>query len=201
MLHALAFAAALAHPALVPGQEGCSTVRFEVTLAAGEKASFEATVKPEWAPLGAARLQELVRSSFFTEARFFRVISGFMAQFGISGSPEVAAKWREASLKDDPVVGSNTRGTMSFAMAGPNTRTTQLFINFVDNTNLDGSGFAPIAAVSEEGMKVVDRLYSVYGEGAPSGNGPDQGRIQEQGNAYLKKDFPNLSYIDSATCI
>lgn len=133
--------------------------------------------------------------------RFFRVISGFMAQFGISGDPATAAKWREDNLKDEPVVGTNKRGTISFAMAGPNTRTTQLFINFADNTNLDAQGFSPLASIDEEGMKVIDRLYSGYGEGAPSGNGPDQGRIQSSGNAYLEKDFPKLSYINSATCI
>ena len=157
-------------------------MRFEVTLAAGEKASFEATVKPEWAPLGAARLQELVRSSFFTEARFFRVISGFMAQFGISGSPEVAAKWRGNTIPDDADTGhSNERGTISFATSGPDSRTTQMFINLVDNSRLDSMGFTPFGKISTSGMHVVDQIENFYGEGAPGGNGPDQGRIQMEG--------------------
>ena len=124
-----------------------------------------------------------------------------MCQFGISGAPNISAKWREATIPDDPVKGSNTRGTVTFATAGPNTRTTQLFINFGDNTGLDGHGFAPFGKVIE-GMDVVDKLYNGYGD-APQfgGHGPDQGRIQMEGNAYLKKDFPNLDYIKSATII
>jgi peptidyl-prolyl cis-trans isomerase A (cyclophilin A) len=123
-----------------------------------------------------------------------------MCQFGVHGDPKVATKWREASLTDDPVKGSNTRGTITFATAGPNTRTTQLFINFGDNRNLDGMGFSPFGKVIE-GMDVVDKLNGEYGEGAPRGRGPDQRRVQGEGNAYLKKDFPNLDYIKSATLL
>ncbi|HWH67913.1 MAG TPA: peptidylprolyl isomerase, partial [Candidatus Sulfotelmatobacter sp.] len=142
----------------------------------------------------------LVRSGFFKDVAFFRVIPGFMCQFGIHGDPSVSAKWRSAKIPDDPVKGSNTRGTITFATAGPNTRTTQLFINFADNSNLDGMGFSPFGKVTE-GMDVVDKIYSGYGEGAPRGHGPDQGRIQMEGNAYLKKDFPNLDYIKAATIV
>jgi peptidyl-prolyl cis-trans isomerase A (cyclophilin A) len=123
-----------------------------------------------------------------------------MCQFGIHGDPKVSAAWRNANIPDDVVKGSNTRGALTFATAGPNTRTTQLFINYADNTRLDGTGFAPIGKVTQ-GMDVVDKLYGDYGEGAPRGRGPDQGRVQSEGNAYLKKDFPNLDYIKSATIV
>jgi peptidyl-prolyl cis-trans isomerase A (cyclophilin A) len=130
--------------------------------------------------------------------RFFRVIDGFMAQFGIHGNPAVATAWRGANIKDDPVKQSNKRGFVVFATAGPNTRTTQLFINFGDNATLDKSGFAPFGEVSK-GMDVVDKIYNGYGEGAPRGKGPDQGRVQSEGNAYLTKDFPKMDYVKTAT--
>jgi len=131
---------------------------------------------------------------------FFRVIPGFMCQFGIHGDPAVSAKWRDANIADDPVKGSNTRGTITYADAGPNTRSTQFFINFGDNVRLDSMGFSPFGKVIA-GMDVVDKINSEYGEGAPQGMGPDQGRIQMQGNAYLKKDFPNLDYIKSVSIV
>ena len=112
--------------------------------------------------------------------------------------PAVSAKWREANIQDDPVRQSNRRGMISFATAGPNTRTTQVFINFGDNSNLDGMGFAPFGRVIS-GMNVVDALYAGYGEGAPRGRGPDQGRLQMQGNAYLIKNYPRMDYIKKAT--
>src|SRR5262249_1042731 len=146
------------------------------------------------------RFYNLVRSGFFTEVEFFRVIPGFMCQFGIHGDPKVAATWREARIQDDPVKGGNTRGALTFATAGPNTRTTQLFINFGDNSRLDSMGFSPFGKVIE-GMDVVDKINGEYGEGAPGGRGPNQGRIQQEGNAYLKKDFPNLDYIKSASIV
>ena len=164
------------------------------------KGNFTVEVTRSLAPNGADRFYNLVRSGFFTDVAFFRVIPGFMCQFGIHGDPTVSAKWRDANITDDPVKGSNTRGTITFATAGPNTRTTQLFINFADNTSLDGQGFAPFGKVIS-GMDVVDKINSEYGEGAPQGNGPDQGRIQTEGNAYLKKDFPDLDYIKSASIV
>jgi peptidyl-prolyl cis-trans isomerase A (cyclophilin A) len=164
------------------------------------KGKFTIEVTRSLAPNGADRFYNLVRSGYFTDIAFFRVIPGFMCQFGIHGDPSVSAKWHEANITDDPVKGSNTRGTITFATAGPNTRTTQLFINFGDNTGLDGQGFSPFGKVTE-GMDVVDKINSEYGDGPPGGNGPDQGRIQNEGNAYLKKDFPNLDYIKSATIV
>ena len=121
-----------------------------------------------------------------------------MIQFGINGNPNLAALWRSAMIQDDPVKESNRRGYITYAMAGPNTRTTQVFINFQNNSGLDGQGFAPFGRVTS-GMDVVDKLYSGYGEGAPSGKGPAQGRIQTEGNAYLQKAFPRLDYIEQAT--
>jgi len=167
-------------------------VRFDTT-----KGNFTVEVTRSLAPNGADRFYNLVRSGYFTDIAFFRVISGFMCQFGIHGDPKVSAAWRPAQFPDDPVKASNTRGAITFATAGPNTRTTQFFINFGDNANLDGMGFSPFGKVVQ-GMDVVDKINSEYGEGAPRGRGPDQGRVQREGNTYLKKDFPNLDYIKSA---
>jgi peptidyl-prolyl cis-trans isomerase A (cyclophilin A) len=162
------------------------------------KGAFEIEVHRDWAPAGADRFYNLVKNGFFDNARFFRVVSGFMVQFGIHGDPNVSAQWRQARINDDPVKQSNGRGMVTFATAGPNTRTTQVFINFADNARLDGMGFAPFGQVVS-GMNVVDSLYSGYGEGAPSGRGPDQGRMQQEGNAYLMKDFGKLDYIKKAS--
>ncbi len=153
-------------------------------------------VHRDWAPLGADRFKELVQAGYYTDVAFFRVIAGFMAQVGLHGDPATTAEWREKRIADDPVKKSNTRGMVTFATAGPNTRTTQFFINFSDNSNLDRMGFAPFGKVRS--MKTVDALYSGYGEGAPRGRGPSQGKIHSQGNKYLKADFPKLDYIKSA---
>jgi peptidyl-prolyl cis-trans isomerase A (cyclophilin A) len=156
-------------------------------------------VTREWAPRGADRFFNLVKNGFYNDVRFFRVIPNFMAQFGIHGDPAVAAAWRAARIADDPVKQSNKRGFVVFATGGPNTRTTQLFINFKDNSaSLDRQGFAPFGRVVT-GMEVVDKIYDGYGEGAPSGRGPDQGRLQGEGNAYLAKEFPRLDFIKSAS--
>jgi peptidyl-prolyl cis-trans isomerase A (cyclophilin A) len=162
------------------------------------KGTFVIEVHRDWSPNGADRFYNLVKSGFFNDARFFRVIDGFMVQFGISGNPDLSAVWREANIPDDPVKESNQRGMVSFATAGPGTRTTQVFINFGDNAGLDGQGFSPFGQVVS-GMDVVDAFYNGYGEGAPNGRGPDQGRVQMQGNGYLMKDFPKLDYIKKAT--
>jgi peptidyl-prolyl cis-trans isomerase A (cyclophilin A) len=164
------------------------------------KGKFTVEVTRSLAPNGADRFYNLVRSGYFKDLAFFRVIPGFMVQFGIHGDPKVSAAWREARITDDPVKSSNARGTITFATAGPNTRTTQLFINFGNNSRLDGMGFSSFGKVTE-GMDVVDKINGEYGEGAPGGRGPDQGRVQAEGNAYLKKDFPNLDYIKSATIV
>ena len=162
------------------------------------KGSFVVEAHRDWAPNGADRFYNLVKTGFYNDARFFRVISGFMVQFGINGNPQISKVWRDANIKDDPVKASNKRGMITFATAGPDTRTTQVFINFGDNAGLDDQGFAPFGQVIS-GMEVVDALYAEYGEGAPQGGGPDQGLVQSQGNAYLKKDFPKLDYIKTAT--
>jgi peptidyl-prolyl cis-trans isomerase A (cyclophilin A) len=156
-------------------------------------------VHRDWAPLGADRFYELVKSGFFDGARFFRVLPHFMAQFGIAGDPQVNAKWKDANLQDDPVKQSNTTGMVTFAQTQlPNSRSTQLFINTADNTFLDSMGFAPIGKVIS-GLEVVQNFYNGYGEGAPQGNGPDQGQANAEGNAYLQRDFPMLDYIKKAS--
>jgi peptidyl-prolyl cis-trans isomerase A (cyclophilin A) len=164
------------------------------------KGPFVIEVHRDWAPNGADRFYNLVKNGFYDNVRFFRVVEGFMAQFGISGDPKVSSIWREARIKDDPVRISNKRTFVTFATAGPNTRTTQVFISFSDNSNLDNQGFAPFGQVVS-GMKVVDSLYNGYGEGAPGGRGPDQGRVQKEGNAYLASAFPNLDYVKKATIV
>jgi peptidyl-prolyl cis-trans isomerase A (cyclophilin A) len=164
------------------------------------KGAFVIEVHRDWAPNGADRFYNLVKNGFYNDVRFFRVLDGFMAQFGINGNPSLSAVWRNANIKDDPVKQSNTRGTVTFATAGPNTRTTQVFINFGDNAGLDGQGFSPFGKVVS-GMDVVDSLYGGYGEGAPNGAGPDQGRVQSQGNAYLEKAYPKLDYVKTATIV
>jgi peptidyl-prolyl cis-trans isomerase A (cyclophilin A) len=163
------------------------------------KGAFVVEVQRNWAPNGADRFYNLVKNGFYDGVRFFRVIEGFMVQFGINGDPGISAKWREARIPDDPVRQSNQRGFITYAMAGPNTRTSQVFINFANNSSLDRQGFAPFGQVVGGGMKVVDSLYNEYGEGAPRGRGPDQGRIQMEGNAYLTKTFPRMDFVKKAT--
>jgi peptidyl-prolyl cis-trans isomerase A (cyclophilin A) len=161
------------------------------------KGNFTMEVTRAWAPLGADRFYNLVRSGFYDNARFFRVLPTFVVQFGIPADPAVAGQWRSARIADDPVTQSNAAGSVTFATAGPNTRTTQVFINLADNANLDAMGFAPFGRISE-GIDVVGQLYSGYGEGAPHGKGPNQGRIQTEGNAYLEREFPKLDHIRKA---
>jgi peptidyl-prolyl cis-trans isomerase A (cyclophilin A) len=151
-----------------------------------------------WAPLGADRFYNLVRSGFYDGTRFFRVLPGFMAQFGIHGDTAVTAAWRERRIADDPVRRTNLRGMVTFATAGPGTRTTQIFINYGSNDRLDGMGFAPFGEVVQ-GMDVVDQLYGAYGEGAPRGRGPDQYRLNLEGERYLARQFPKLDKINKAT--
>jgi len=162
------------------------------------KGAFVITVHRDWAPLGADRFYNLVNGGFYDECRFFRVLDGFMAQVGINGTPAIQSAWRDARISDDPVKQSNKPGFVSFATAGPGTRTSQFFVNFGDNAQLDKSGFSPFGEVTS-GMDVVGKLYSGYGEGAPRGKGPEQGKLQSEGNAYLMKDFPKLDFIKKAT--
>ena len=202
-----------AKPAAWKLPEGANPALTNPTLAAEQapdtyKVKFETNegeyvieVHRDWSPAGADRFYNLVKIGFYDDTRYFRVVDGFMVQYGISGYPEVNTAWREAAIVDDPVKQSNTRGKVTFAKRGlPNSRTTQVFINFVDNSNLDGMGFAPFGEVVS-GMDVVDKLYKGYGEGAPRGRGPDQGRIQEEGNAYLDDRFPQLDKTVKATIV
>jgi peptidyl-prolyl cis-trans isomerase A (cyclophilin A) len=163
------------------------------------KGDFVIEVHRAWAPNGADRFYNLVSLGFYDDTRFFRAISGFMVQFGIPAEPAVASKWVEAHIQDDPPKQSNRRGFVTFAQTGmPNSRTTQIFINYGDNSQLDAANFTPFGRVVT-GMNVVDSLYAEYGEGAPNGNGPSQGRVQAEGNAYLDQDFPKLDRILSVT--
>jgi peptidyl-prolyl cis-trans isomerase A (cyclophilin A) len=158
---------------------------------------FDVTVHRAWAPRGADRLYYLVNNGFYDGLRFYRVLDGFMAQFGAPGNPALTPVWNSLMIPDDPVTRSNKRGTLTFATRGPNTRTTHLFINYGNNAQLDKMGFTVIGEVAN-GMPVVDSLYKGYGEGAPSGQGPDQGRIGNEGNAYLAREFPKLDSIVTA---
>lgn len=172
-------------------------------LVSTTKGDFLVEVHRDWAPNGVDQFYSLVKAGYYTEIAAFRVIGGFMAQFGMHGDPEINTIWRQQTIQDDPVRESNTRGYVTFAKTNmPNSRSTQLFINFGNNKNLDSMGFAPIGKVVDEpgqggGMSIVDSLYADYGEGAPRGKGPNQGRIGSKGNEYLKAEFPNLDYIKS----
>lgn len=155
------------------------------------RGAFDLTVHRKWSPKGADRLYYLFSNNYYDGIRFFRVISGFMAQFGMAGDTGVERAWKDLNLSDEPVTHSNKRGTLTFADAGPDTRSTQLFINYGNNSQLDGGGFTPVGEVTN-GMSVVDSLYSGYGES------PDQTKINAEGNAYLMRDFPKLDYIVTA---
>lgn len=172
-------------------------VKFETS-----KGEFVGKFHREWAPYGADRLYNLVKLGFYDDVAFFRVIDGFMAQFGMKGVPEVDDAWEEATIEDDPVEKPNKRGYITFAQRPqPNSRTTQLFINYTNNSeSLDQRGFAPVGKVVE-GMDVVDELYAGYGEGAPKGDGPSQKKLRNEGNAYLRENFPKLDWLESASIV
>ena len=172
---------------------------FRVAFKTG-KGDFVVQVNRAWSPRGVDRFHALVTSGYYDRVKFFRVIPDFIAQFGISGDPKANEQWANTNIPDDSVTQSNVRGTVTFATAGPHTRTTQLFINTRDNVRLDQMGFSPFGKVVS-GLDVVEKLYNEYGEGAPSGMGPDQGRIEREGNAYLNKSFPKLDSIISARIV
>jgi peptidyl-prolyl cis-trans isomerase A (cyclophilin A) len=167
-------------------------VKFDTT-----RGTFTVSVTRAWAPLGADRFYNLVKHHFYDNAAFFRVVTGFVVQFGINGNPAVSSAWKHADIKDDPVTQTNKRGTVTFATAGPNTRTTQVFINLKDNGRLDGMGFSPFGVVEGGGMNVVEMMYEGYGDSA----GPDQDQLEKQGDPYLKKGWPKLDYVKSATLV
>jgi len=163
------------------------------------KGTFVVEVRRAWAPLGADRFYNLVKSGFYDDSRFFRIIDSALVQAGMHGDPKVQAAWASATIPDEPAKESNRRGTVVLASAGPDTRSTQFFINLADNSrSLDRQHVAPIGRVVS-GMDIVDSLYSGYGDGAPRGSGPDQSQIRAEGNAYLLKNFPKLDYIRHAS--
>lgn len=164
-------------------------VKFETTAG-----NFVIEVTKEWAPIGAAHFHKAIKDGFYDECRFFRVVPKFIVQFGINGDPNVQKKWKANVLKDDPVTQKNVKGTLTYATAGADTRTTQLFINYNDNTFLDKQGFSPFGKVVE-GMDVVEKIYAGYGET------PRQDLIQAYGNKYLKQEFPKLDYIKKASIV
>ena len=171
---------------------------FHVKLDTSKGAS-DIEVPRDWAPAGATHFFQLVKSGFYDGARFFRVVRGFVVQFGINGDPQTNAMWANAMLPDDPVKEHNVTGTVTYAMRGPSTRNTQIFINLADNRgSLDKQGFAPFGKVVD-GMPVVLALYSSYGDMPPMGQGPDPARLQQQGNDYLASHFPRLDFIKKAT--
>lgn len=165
---------------------------------------FEVLYHRDWAPLGNDRVYYLTKARFYDGNRFFRVVDNWVVQWGLNGDTAVSRAWRDQRIADDPVKASNTRGTVSFAMGGKNTRTTQLYINFRDNVRLDTmstAAFAPLGKVVRGMETVVDSLYKGYGEGAPRGKGPEQGRISREGNAYLAREFPKLDSIVTARVV
>ncbi len=187
---------ALLRPALLTLRAPATyQVKFTTT-----KGDFTISVTRAWAPLGADRFYNLARHHFYDNTSFFRVLRGFVVQWGISAYPPVSAAWSHAPIKDDSVVQSNLRGYITYAMGGPNTRTTQVFVNLVDNKRLDGMGFAAFGQVTE-GMDVVEALYAGYGEGAPDGQGPEQDSIEKLGKPYLDKGFEKLDSIKTTTLI
>jgi peptidyl-prolyl cis-trans isomerase A (cyclophilin A) len=193
--------------AAAPRRTLFSPAALDETAPAVFKARFTTTqgdfvveIDRSWAPRGADRFYNLVKNGFFDNASFFRVLPGFIVQFGVHANPRVSAVWSNATIKDDPAKHSNLKGTITFATAGPSTRTTQLFVNLADNPDLDSMGFAPLGNVVQ-GMEVIMQLYGGYGEGAPEGQGPDQNRIQREGKPYLDKLFPKLDSIKTATIV
>lgn len=184
---------ALLHPAALHAKAPATYgVKFTTT-----KGTFVVTVHRSWAPRGADRFYNLVRARFYDGNEFFRVVKGFVVQFGISGFPSVSTAWQNANIKDDPVKASNTVGTITYADAGPNTRTTQVFVNLGNNAaNLDGQGFAPFGKVTA-GMAVVNELYGGYDD-RPTNL---QGAIASQGNSFLKKRFPKLDSVIRARIV
>lgn len=189
------------HPALLDPSKALEQapneykVKFETT-----EGDFVVQVHRDWAPNGADRFYNLVKIGFYDQTKFFRNVDGFMVQFGISPYPSVSEQWRGATIPDDPVKEGNKPGRITFATSGPNSRTTQVFINHADNSPLDGQGFAAFGEVVE-GQDVVKKLYKGYGEGPPRGRGPNQMMIQTRGNAYLDEKFPELDGVIKATVL
>lgn len=167
-------------------------VKFETT-----QGDFVVEATRAWAPHGVDRFHELVRARYFDESRFYRVLRGFIAQFGVHRDFSVHAKWRNLFIVDDPRREKNLRGTLAFAQSGPSTRATEIFINLADNAVLDDQGFVPFGKIVE-GIEVIDKLYSGYGEMRPEGKEIDAGRVEEEANEYLAPRFPKMDYVKRA---
>jgi peptidyl-prolyl cis-trans isomerase A (cyclophilin A) len=191
--HAASYDRALLHPALLKDKAPDTYVVKFVTT----RGDFTITVTRASAPLGADRFYNLVKHHFYDNAVIFRAVPNFVTQFGISSYPAVSAAWKKTEIKDDPVTGTNKKGSIVFATAGPNTRTTQVFINLKDNAFLDKTGFSPFGTVDGDGMKVVEMFYDQYGDNA----GIDQDQIEKTGKPYLDKSFPKLDSIKSVTIV
>ena len=176
---------------LPPAQDPAAPAKFKVKLDT-TKGDIVLKITREWAPKGADRFHALVKAGYYDDCRFYRVLPKYIAQFGINGTPAIATIWANQPLKDDPVKESNKRGSIAFATVGPNSRTTQVFINYRDNPSLDKQGFAPFGRVAD-GMNVVEKINAQYGEK------PQQARIQREGTAYLDKEFGKLDYVKTAT--
>ena len=193
--------AAKPNPALLDAslatEQAPDLYRVKMETTAGD---FIIEVHRDWAPRGADRFYNLVKIGYFNNIAFFRVLTGFMAQAGFHGDPAVSNAWLNSRIKDDPVKQSNTRGMVTFATGGPDSRSAQIFINYGNNTYLDASGFAPFGKVVE-GFESVKKLYSGYGEGEPNGKGPAQAKLYRRGNDYLKGEFPKLDYITKASIV
>lgn len=186
---------ALLRPALLK-DKAPETYQVKFVTTRGD---FTVTVHREWAPIGADRFYNLVKHHFYDNASFFRVVPGFVVQFGISANPPVSAAWENANIKDEPVVGSNKRGYLTYAKTSmPNTRSTQIFINLKDNARLDGQGFSPFGVIDAQGMKVVEMMYDQYGDSTPDNF---QDLITKQGKPYLDKNWPKLDSIKTATLV
>jgi peptidyl-prolyl cis-trans isomerase A (cyclophilin A) len=179
-----------------PKQEAPAPDVFKINLDTS-KGPVVIEVHKDWAPIGVQHLYELIRSGYYDGNRFFRVTHPYV-QFGVNGDPKISGLWSTANLRDDPVKESNVKGMVSYAKAGPNTRTTQLFFNMKDNKDLDERGFAPFGKVIS-GMDAVESFYSAYGDMPPRGQGPDPSKIEVQGNSYLESRFPRLDFIKKAT--
>jgi cyclophilin family peptidyl-prolyl cis-trans isomerase len=202
-IHWLAASALLAFASLASCKKDEKVVVPEVFRVKFETSQGDIVVEANraWSPHGVDRFHELVRVGYFREGRFFRVVKGFVAQFGVHRDYDIHARWREYFILDDPPKESNVRGTLAFAQSGPNTRATEIFINLGDNSELlDDQGFAPFARIVE-GMDVVDRLYSGYGEMRPEGKYIDPGRVENSTNAYLVPRFPKMDFIKRATFV
>jgi cyclophilin family peptidyl-prolyl cis-trans isomerase len=170
-------------------------VRFDTS-----QGEFVVEVERDWAPRAAVRFYNLVKNGYYDDCRFFRALPGFIVQFGVNGDPALNQIWRGARIIDDTRKQTNERTYVSFAAGGPNTRTTQIFINLKDNAPLDQAGIVPFGRVTS-GMNVLEDLYTGYGDGPPNGKGPEQAKIQLEGNAYLAKSYPKLDYIKTATLV